>query len=84
LIILFLLAPFPEITDADQQALESMITDGGEESPPLKKQYNLFLGVWSQFCYVGAQIALAGYFINFCLEAGYSSAMSCMSSVFCN
>ncbi|OJJ61743.1 hypothetical protein ASPSYDRAFT_145428 [Aspergillus sydowii CBS 593.65] len=76
LIILFLLAPFPEITDADQQALESMITDGGEETPPLKKQYNLFLGVWSQFCYVGAQIALAGYFINFCLEAGYSSAMS--------
>ncbi|KAL4920598.1 major facilitator superfamily domain-containing protein [Aspergillus aurantiobrunneus] len=76
LIILFFLAPFPEITDADQQALESMITENGQEPKPLKKQYNLFLGVWSQFCYVGAQIALAGYFINFCQEAGYSSAKS--------
>ncbi|KAL5041150.1 hypothetical protein BDW71DRAFT_212410 [Aspergillus fruticulosus] len=40
--------PFPEITDADQQALEGMITDGGQEPAPLRKQYNLFLGVWSQ------------------------------------
>ncbi|KAL4930978.1 major facilitator superfamily domain-containing protein [Aspergillus undulatus] len=76
LIILFFLAPFPEITDADQQALEGMISEDGTEPAPLKKQYNLFLGVWSQFCYVGAQIALAGYFMNFCLEAGYDSAQS--------
>ncbi|KAL4998635.1 major facilitator superfamily domain-containing protein [Aspergillus recurvatus] len=74
LIVLFFLAPFPEITDADQQALEGMITEGGQEPAPLRKQYNLFLGVWSQFCYIGGQVALAGYFINFCLEAGYSSA----------
>ena len=30
---------------------------------PLRKQYTLFLGVWSQFCYVGAQVAVAGYFM---------------------
>lgn len=41
---------------------------------PLRKQYNLFLAVWSQFCYVGAQVALANYFINFAEEAGRSSA----------
>ncbi|PTU25659.1 hypothetical protein P175DRAFT_0554891 [Aspergillus ochraceoroseus IBT 24754] len=74
LIILFFLAPFPEITDADQQALENMITEQGQETAPLRKQYNLFLGVWSQFCYVGAQVALAGYFINFAQEAGYTAA----------
>ena len=59
------------------------------DSGPLRKQYTLFLGVWSQFCYVGAQVAVAGYFIStffdhllehandcldFCVEAGRSKA----------
>jgi FHS family L-fucose permease-like MFS transporter len=26
---------------------------------PFGRQYNLFLAVWSQFCYVGAQVAVA-------------------------
>jgi len=53
LIILFFLVPMPEVTDADMGLQESEISmvDVG----PLSKQYNLFLGVWSQFCYVGAQ-----------------------------
>ncbi|KAJ6021307.1 hypothetical protein N7540_006811 [Penicillium herquei] len=76
LIILFWLAPFPEITDADQAALESMIADSHADPGPFRKQYTLFLGVWSQFCYVGAQAAVAGYFINFCEEAGRSSSKS--------
>ena len=37
---------------------------------PVRKQDNLFLGVWSQFCYVGAQEAVAGYFSNIAKEAG--------------
>jgi FHS family L-fucose permease-like MFS transporter len=49
----------------------------GEDVGPLSKQTNLFLGVWSQFCYVGAQVAVANFFINFCEEAGYSRAFSC-------
>jgi len=40
------------------------------DSRPFRKQPTLFLGVWSQFCYVGAQVAVAGYFINFATEAG--------------
>jgi MFS transporter, FHS family, L-fucose permease len=52
LVILFWLAPFPEITDADQEALESQIVKGNENTSPFKKQYNLLLGVWSQSCYV--------------------------------
>ncbi|KFY31453.1 hypothetical protein V493_01093 [Pseudogymnoascus sp. VKM F-4281 (FW-2241)] len=62
----------PEITDADMAAQETEI--GGEDVGPLRKQYNLFLGVWSQFWYVGAQVAIAGYFINYCKEAGKTSA----------
>lgn len=80
LIILFWLAPFPEITDADQEALEGQITDRDEDTGPFRKQYTLFLGVSSQFCYVGAQAAVAGYFINFCEEAGRSPAASCRFS----
>lgn len=63
LVILFFLAPMPEITDADMQVQEGEIEDGdgtGRLDPgPLRKQYNLFLAVWSQFCYVGAQVAVA-------------------------
>ncbi|KAJ5104046.1 hypothetical protein N7532_004575 [Penicillium argentinense] len=76
LVILFWLAPFPEITDADQEALEGQIADHAADTGPFKKQYNLFLGVWSQFCYVGAQVAVAGYFITFCEEAGREASAS--------
>ncbi|KUI58240.1 Glucose/galactose transporter [Cytospora mali] len=72
LIILFFLAPMPEITDADMGVQEDAIEH--HDPGPLRKQYNLFLAVWSQFCYVGAQVALANYFINFAEEAGRSSA----------
>ncbi|KAJ9165116.1 Glucose galactose transporter [Coniochaeta hoffmannii] len=74
LVLLFFLAPMPEITDADMQVQEGEI---GEYDPgPFRKQYNLFLAVWSQFCYVGAQVAVANYFINFCKEAGRTPAQS--------
>jgi FHS family L-fucose permease-like MFS transporter len=63
LIVLFFLAPMPEITDADMHAQEGEI--GGQyqydydDPGPFRKQTNLFLAVWSQFCYVGAQVAVA-------------------------
>jgi FHS family L-fucose permease-like MFS transporter len=74
LIPLFYLAPMPEVTDADMGHQETEIKD--EDTGPFSKQYNLFLAVWSQFCYVGAQVAVANYFINFCEEAGYSASFS--------
>jgi hypothetical protein len=46
---------------------------------PLRKQINLFLAIWSQFCYVGAQVAVANYFVNFCVEVGKTASVSCMS-----
>lgn len=58
---LVLLRPFPEITDADMHHQEHAIA---EYNPgPLRKQWTLFLGVWAQFCYVGAQVAVASYFM---------------------
>lgn len=76
LIILFWIVPMPEVTDADMEVQEREIAEE-DAVGPFRKQYNLFLGVWSQFCYVGAQVAVANYFINFCEEAGYSSATGC-------
>jgi FHS family L-fucose permease-like MFS transporter len=77
LIILFFFVPMPEVTDADMNLQESDIA--GEDVGPLGKQYNLFFAVWSQFCYVGAQVAVANFFIDFCVEAGYEKAFSCTS-----
>jgi hypothetical protein len=57
LIILFFLAPFPEITDADMNVQETEI--GNHDATSFWRQKNLFLAVWSQFCYVGAQVAVA-------------------------
>lgn len=62
------------------QETEIVGDDGGDDVGPLRKQYNLFLGVWSQFWYVGAQVAIAGYFINYCKEVGKTSAEGCTSS----
>ncbi|EJT75829.1 L-fucose permease Glucose/galactose transporter [Gaeumannomyces tritici R3-111a-1] len=67
LIVLFFLAPMPEITDADMNAQEGEM--GRADPGPFRKQYNLFLAIWSQFCYVGAQVAVA-----FCVEAGRDKA----------
>ncbi|KAK3898844.1 Glucose/galactose transporter [Staphylotrichum tortipilum] len=74
LLALFWVAPMPEITDADMGVVEGEI--GGEEVGSFWRQTNLFLAIWSQFCYVGAQVAVANYFINFCQEAGRDSATS--------
>ncbi|PKS07118.1 hypothetical protein jhhlp_005718 [Lomentospora prolificans] len=74
LIILFFLAPFPEITNADMEVQEHAIGDA--DPGPFRKQYNLFLAVWSQFCYVGAQVAVANYFIPFAAQTGRSDATS--------
>lgn len=66
LAIVFFFANIPEVTDADMadQAIQSG-ADTDFEDKPLSKQWTLFYGVAAQFCYVGAQVAYAGYFINF-------------------
>ncbi|KAL5325454.1 hypothetical protein ACEPPN_006579 [Leptodophora sp. 'Broadleaf-Isolate-01'] len=66
LAIVFFFVHLPEVTDADmaeQAALSAQDTDF--EDKPLSRQYTLYFGVIAQFCYVGAQVAYAGYFINY-------------------
>jgi FHS family L-fucose permease-like MFS transporter len=70
LAIVFFFAPIPEVTDADMaDQAEQTIEDGTNYADkPLRQQYTLFWGVAAQFCYVGAQVAIAGYFINYVVE----------------
>jgi FHS family L-fucose permease-like MFS transporter len=63
LIVLFFLAPMPEITDADMGTQEMMIAE--LDPGPLRKQYNLFLAVWSQFCYVSIAIIISFAIANY-------------------
>ncbi|KAK4203584.1 putative transporter [Triangularia verruculosa] len=75
LVGLFWLVPMVEVTDADMGVQERQIGEG-KEVGLFRRQWNLFLAVGSQFCYVGAQVAVANYFINFCEEAGRDRATS--------
>jgi MFS transporter, FHS family, L-fucose permease len=67
LAIVFYFAPIPEVTDSDMADGEEQnrAYDTGYQDKPLHKQYILFWGVMAQFCYVGSQVAIANYFINY-------------------
>ncbi|KAI9733299.1 MAG: hypothetical protein M1834_003383 [Cirrosporium novae-zelandiae] len=68
--VVFFFAPIPEITDADMNDSEEQgaLYETGYEDKPLLKQYRLFWGVAAQFCYVGGQVAIANYFIKYCIK----------------
>ena len=68
LAVVFYFAPIPEVTDSDMADGEEMGRDfsTGYEDKPLYKQYTLFWGIAAQFCYVGSQVAIANFFINYC------------------
>jgi len=75
--VVFYFSPIPEITDGDMalQAEQSSDLTGYTSEKPLRKQYKLFFGVAAQFCYVGAQVAVASQFIKYSQEsAGLSAA----------
>jgi FHS family L-fucose permease-like MFS transporter len=68
LAFVFYFAPIPEVTDSDMADGEEQGTayDTGYVDRPLYKQYTLFWGIAAQFCYVGSQVAIANFFINYC------------------
>ncbi|KAG0135523.1 major facilitator superfamily domain-containing protein [Tuber indicum] len=73
----FYLANIPEITDADME--RQMELTGGvfmeTDGKPLKSQYHLWWAAGAQFCYVGSQVAVAGYFVNYVTETrGHTSS----------
>ncbi|KAF2717698.1 MFS general substrate transporter [Polychaeton citri CBS 116435] len=63
----FFFSNIPEITDADM-AFQAEETHAGTDVKPFWQQYRLFHAAFAQFCYTGAQIAIAGYFINYVTE----------------
>ncbi|KAK4507212.1 hypothetical protein PRZ48_000947 [Zasmidium cellare] len=71
----FYLSPIPEITDADME-FQAEEANANVAQGPFWKQYRLFHAAFAQFCYTGAQVAIASYFINYCTdEAGKTSAV---------
>lgn len=70
---MFYLANIPEISDADME-FQATETHVGSGDKPFKKQYRLFHAAVAQFCYTGAQVAIAGYFINYAEEVKPSTS----------
>jgi FHS family L-fucose permease-like MFS transporter len=67
LAVVFYVSPIPEVTDADM-AFQAAETHAGTDIKPFWKQYRLFHAAAAQFCYTGAQVAIAGAFINYVAE----------------
>ena len=85
--VLFFFAKLPEVAEQPSAArrgsvlqestLELGVDSNGQiiGDAPLYKQYNMIFGVIAQFCYVGAQVTIASFFINYATEnASYTSA----------
>ena len=59
--------------DADM-AFQAAETHAGTDVQPFRKQYRLFHATFAQFCYTGAQVAIAGAFINYVTEDGIDAS----------
>lgn len=75
LAVVFYFSPIPEITDADM-AFQAEETHSNTDIKPFRKQYRLFHAAFAQFCYTGAQVAIAGYFINYVTETRPNTSSS--------
>lgn len=74
LAIAFFFSYIPEVTDADME-FQVQETHLASSQKPFIKQYRLFHAAFAQFCYCGAQVAVATWFINYSIEsAGVSSS----------
>jgi len=76
--VLFFFAKMPEIAEettrrgsvVEESTLELGVGPDGKiiGDGPLYKQYNMIFGFIAQFCYVGAQVTIASFFINYATE----------------
>ncbi|KAG8857415.1 hypothetical protein FRB96_005714 [Tulasnella sp. 330] len=80
---LFLIIALPEVSEAELQAEANDLADGGGEvedaqlAKPFIKQYRPIFGFVCQFMYVGAQVTIGSFFINYVTEnADYTSAQA--------
>ncbi|KAH6904175.1 major facilitator superfamily domain-containing protein [Coprinopsis sp. MPI-PUGE-AT-0042] len=79
LAVVFYFSPIPEITDADM-AFQASVTHAGTDVKPFRKQYRLFHATFAQFCYTGAQVGIAGAFINYVTETRFINGARTSSS----
>lgn len=79
--ILFAVSKLPEVSEStlegmqgeDRTAMRRFSTVAGEKS--IWKQYNMLFAFLAQFCYVGAQVTVASFFLNYATEnAPYTAA----------
>lgn len=80
--VLFLVTKLPEVSEEmlNSSTSENFATDefGNEVGQgPIYKQYNMIFAFIAQFCYVGAQVTIASFFINYATEnASFTSAQA--------
>ncbi|KAH7047427.1 major facilitator superfamily domain-containing protein [Macrophomina phaseolina] len=81
--VLFAFSKLPEVSEeaiSGKSVTENLAQDEfGQEigAGPLYKQYNMIFAFIAQFCYVGAQVTIASFFINYATEnASYTSAQA--------
>ncbi|KAL9536229.1 L-fucose-proton symporter [Sphaerulina musiva] len=80
--VLFFFSKLPEVPEAALRSASIVATDselgfndGLVAQKPLYKEYNMMFGFVAQFCYVGAQVTCATFFINYANEnGGYSTS----------
>ncbi|KAF4567753.1 hypothetical protein EYR40_006760 [Pleurotus pulmonarius] len=79
--VMFYFCPLPEITE---EALAAEIHEVGIESDkePFWKQYRCIFGFVAQMCYVGAQVGVASFVVNFLTDQGLSISSSKASTMF--
>ncbi|KAH7376714.1 major facilitator superfamily domain-containing protein [Plectosphaerella cucumerina] len=63
--VLFFFARLPEVTEEDIEEEAHHATQGS-----IWKQYNMWAAFVAQLCYVGAQVTIATFFINYAHENG--------------
>ncbi|KAH8882914.1 L-fucose:H+ symporter permease-like protein [Thozetella sp. PMI_491] len=74
--VVFFFAKLPEVSESalagDELAADSCTPEG-----PLYKQVNMLCAFATQFCYVGAQVSIASFFLNYATEnASFTSAQA--------
>ncbi|OBT70955.1 hypothetical protein VF21_10049 [Pseudogymnoascus sp. 05NY08] len=79
--VLFAFSKLPEVAESDLQGSNietSAVDEFGNQigQGPIYKQYNMIFAFIAQFCYVGAQVTIGAFFINYALEAGYDKPTS--------
>jgi FHS family L-fucose permease-like MFS transporter len=78
--ILFAFSKLPEISEdmLNGSSIENFAVDEFGNTigqGPIYKQYNMIFGFLAQFCYVGAQVTIASFFINYATEnASFTSS----------